>query len=52
MMQLLKVEFSGLSTTTIQKTMVKTFKPKDLELLNHHLVDDLMETIKNHNLDK
>ena len=42
-MNLLAVECPELSRSTIQKTIVKYFKPKDLELLNHHLVDDLNE---------
>ena len=43
-LDLLSVEFTDISRSTIQKTLVKHFTPKELELLNHHLVDDLVET--------
>jgi hypothetical protein len=42
-MNMLAVEFPGISRSTIQRTLVKNFTPKDLNRLNEDLVEDLKE---------
>lgn len=42
-MDLIRVEYPELSRSTIQKTFVKNMTTKEIELLNHHLVDDITE---------